>query len=43
MGPSTLAAEEHVGPATIRSRRRYARARLRLALARYADGLPGVQ
>ncbi len=43
LGPSTLAAEEHVGPATIRSRRRYARARLRLALARHADGLPGVQ
>jgi len=41
--PSTLAAEDHVGPATIRSRRRYARARLRLALAPYADGLPVVQ
>jgi RNA polymerase sigma factor (sigma-70 family) len=43
LGPSTLAAEEHVGRATIRSRRRYARARLRLALARYAEGLPVLQ
>jgi RNA polymerase sigma factor (sigma-70 family) len=43
LGPSTLAAEEHVGPATIRSRRRYARARLRLALAPYAEGLPAGQ
>ena len=40
LGQATLAAEEHVGSATIRSRRRYARARLRLALARYADGPP---
>lgn len=40
--PSTPAAQHHVNPATIRSRRRYARARLRAALARHAEGMPAV-
>ncbi len=43
LSTSTLAAEQHVGPATIRSRRRYARARLRAALARYAAGMPAAR